>query len=116
MGIDASTSRERRNNRLFRALRSLRGGFLVVGLFSLFANLAMLISPLYMLQIYDRVLSSRSKDTLILLTVLAVGLLMVNAIVEVARSRLLVRLGTRLDQKLSRNAFAAAFAAHLAGS
>lgn len=108
--------RQERSDRLSAALRSLRGGFLVVGLFSLFSNLAMLISPLYMLQVYDRVLTSRSKDTLIALSVLAISLLLVNAIVEVARSRLLVRLGTRLDQQLSERAFAAAFMAHLAGS
>ncbi len=98
------------------ALRSLRGGFIAVGVFSLFTNVAMLISPLYMLQVYDRVLTSRSKETLVMLTVLAVGLLMVNALVEVARSRVLVRISARIDEQLSTKLFASAFLARLSGS
>ena len=103
-------------DRLSVVLRSLRGVFLFVGLFSLFTNLAMLVAPLYMLQIYDRVLTSQSQDTLVMLTLLAVGLLVINAIVEVARSRLLVRVGTRLNAQLSPAVFASAFSARLKGS
>ena len=98
------------------ALRSLRGAFLAVGAFSLFANLAMLISPIYMLQVYDRVLTSHSKETLVLLTAVAVGLLIVNALVVVARSRVLVRICARLDEHLSTKVFASAFMGRLSGS
>ncbi len=103
-------------DRLSRVLRSLRGAFVFVGLFSLFTNLAMLIGPLYMLQVYDRVLTSYSQDTLVMLTLLAVSLLAINAIVEVARSRLLVRIGARLNAELSPAVFASSFSARLKGS
>jgi len=100
---------------LEQALASARGVFAVVGGFSLFINLLMLVSPIYMLQVYDRVLTSRSEDTLIMLTVLAVGLLAINAVLELARSKLLVRLGGRLDARLNDRVFAARFDHALAG-
>ena len=102
--------------RLSKVLRSMTGAFLTVGVFSLFSNVAMLVAPLYMMQIYDRVLTSGSKETLIGLTALAVGLLIVNALVEIARSRLLVRIGAKLDRKLSTSLFTSAFNARLAGN
>jgi PrtD family type I secretion system ABC transporter len=108
--------RGRPNDRLSAVLRSFRGAFASVGLFSLFSNTAMLIAPLYMLQVYDRVLTSQSYDTLVMLTVLAIGLLAVNAVVEVARSRLLVRIGAKLNAALSPAVFASSFKARLAGS
>ena len=93
---------------LERAMAKMRGIFVTVGAFSLFANLAMLIGPLYMLQVYDRVLTSQSKDTLIMLSVLAAVLLGLSAVVEIARSRLLVRAGANLDEALSAPLFARA--------
>lgn len=115
-GVTTTGGRRGRKDRLSVVLGSLRGAFLFVGLFSLFCNLAMLISPLYMLQVYDRVLVSHSRDTLILLTLLVAGLLVVNGVVEVARSRLLVRIGITLNEKLSASVFASAFSARLQGS
>ncbi len=69
--------------------------------FSLFINLLMFVSPLYMLQIYDRVLSSRSESTLIGITVLAVLLLMVYALLEALRTQILVRAGLLFDQTVA---------------
>jgi PrtD family type I secretion system ABC transporter len=86
----------------------VRGGFFIVGLFSLFINLAALIVPLYMMQIYDRVLASHSRETLIALTALALALLLVVIFVEIARSRVLVRIGTELDSSLGAPLFATA--------
>ena len=91
-------------DRAFAAARRLFG---VVGVFSLFINLMMLVTPLYMLQIYDRVLTSRSVDTLIVLTILVVGLLAVNALLEMLRGRLLIRVGTRFDNEVNETLFAA---------
>jgi PrtD family type I secretion system ABC transporter len=105
-----------KKDRLSLVLRSLSGAFLYVGLFSLFCNMAMLIAPLYMLQVYDRVLTSQSRDTLVMLTILAIGLLAINAVVEVARSRMLVRIGARLNAELSPAVFASSFSARLKGS
>ena len=87
----------------------MRRSFYVIGFFSFFINMLMLTAPLYMLQIYDRVLSSGSQPTLVALTVLAVGMMLVMGGLEVIRSRILVRIGTRLDQQLSDHVFTATF-------
>lgn len=77
-----------------------------VGGFSFLINLLMLVSPLYMLQIYDRVLSSGSAPTLLYLTLFAAACLITMAALELVRSRILVRLGGKLDGLLSREVFA----------
>jgi PrtD family type I secretion system ABC transporter len=96
-----------RKSALERAYGAARRLFGVVGVFSLFINLMMLATPLYMLQVYDRVLTSRSVDTLIALSVLVIGLLGVSALLEVLRGRLLVRIGTRFDAEITEALFAA---------
>jgi len=68
--------------------------------FSLFINLLYLAPSLYMLQIYDRVLVSASVPTLVLLTVIIVGLLATLGALDGVRARVLARLGTRLDLAL----------------
>lgn len=91
------------------AFAACRGAFLATGLFSFCVNLLLFVSPLYMLQVYDRVLSSRNETTLLVLTVLAAGLLAVLAMLDLVRSRVLVRAGVRLDRMLSPQVFAAVF-------
>ena len=88
-------------NPLTRALRSARGGFLWVLVFSLFVNLLMLTAPLYMLQLFDRVLSSRSTDTLLLLTVIAGAAILAMAVLEGVRHSVMVRISAWLDKKLA---------------
>ena len=100
---------QRQTDELKGALGSARGLFTSVGLFSLFINILLLVSPLYMLQVYDRVLTSRSHDTLVALTVLAIGLIALSAFLELVRSRILVRLSARLDAHLSETVFSALF-------
>ncbi len=87
--------------RLQEALATSRGSFSAVGVFSFFINTLMLTVPLYMLQVYDRVLTSRSEDTLFMLTLVAVGLLLTYGLLELARQRVLVRVGNRLDSELN---------------
>ena len=94
-----------RTSLLGSALYRSRKAFASVGMFSLFINLAMLNGPLFMLQVYDRVLTSQSRETLFFLTVLAVGILAFQAMVEVARSELLIRAGAQLDNELSGKTF-----------
>ncbi|MEW5728818.1 MAG: type I secretion system permease/ATPase [Pseudomonadota bacterium] len=79
-------------------LGGARRTFAVAALFSLFANLMMLAVPLFTLQVYDRVLSSRSGATLAALAVVAVGALVVHAALEAARARLMVHVGLWLDR------------------
>lgn len=76
--------------------------YIVYGaLFSMFINILQLTFSVYMLQIYDRVLSSYSMPTLVVITIAAVGALIVEAALEFIRSRLLVRCGVDIDQSLS---------------
>ena len=77
-------------------------------LFSVAASLLMLTSPLYMLQIYDRVLGSRSEATLVALSLLIALLFLLMGIFDHARSRLLARIGARLQDGLDRRVFSAA--------
>ncbi|MDZ5697093.1 type I secretion system permease/ATPase [Chelativorans sp. M5D2P16] len=102
-------------NALKKALASARRLFTAVGAFSFFINLLMLVAPLYMLQVYDRVLASRSQETLVALTVLAVSLIGVSALLELVRSRILVRLGARFERNLQSPIFAALFDHQLQG-
>jgi len=71
--------------------------------FSMFINILQLTFPIYMLQIYDRVLSSYSMPTLYALTIAALTSLIVMSTLEFIRSRLLVRCGVAIDQALSRD-------------
>lgn len=73
-----------------------RGAVISLVVFSFFTNLLMLTVPLYMLQVFDRVLSSHSIETLLLLTMVAVAALLTSAFLETIRSRLLMRLGNRV--------------------
>lgn len=77
--------------------------------FSAFVNLLMLSAPLYMLQVYDRVLVSRSAETLVALTVLLVGLYLVMGVLDFARGRIMARVGARLQQRLEARVMNAAF-------
>lgn len=78
-----------------------RNAISVVGLFSFFINILMLTTSIYMLQIYDRVLASRSLDTLIFLTMVALLALITLALLDIARSRVLVNISHWLDTTLS---------------
>ena len=101
---------------LTRTLHLFKYEFLIVGLFSMVANLLMLAPTLYMLQVYDRVLVSRSEITLIFVSLITLYLFGVMAFSEWARSRLLVRIGVRLDAALGTRVFNASFEANLSRS
>ncbi|MEL7489690.1 MAG: type I secretion system permease/ATPase [Pseudomonadota bacterium] len=75
------------------------------GTFSFFVNLLMLTGPIYMLQIYDRVLSSRSVETLVVITILTFGLFAAMALLDFARGALLARAGGRFEDSLKTATF-----------
>jgi PrtD family type I secretion system ABC transporter len=87
------------------ALATCRSGFLSLAVFSMFANLLMLTGPLFMLQVYDRVLTSGSVPTLLALAVLAAVLYGLYGFLEFVRSRLLVRAGRIVDETLRERVF-----------
>jgi len=76
-----------------------------VALFSLFANLLILTGPMYMLQVYDRVLGSRSEETLIALSLLVVFLYSVMGILDYTRGRIMARVGAQFQASLDRRVF-----------
>ncbi len=92
-------------------LRSVRnkstGLFLSVGFFSIFVNLLMLTGPIFMLQIYDRVLGSRSEATLMALFVLVAVLYALFGVLEWSRGRVLARAGARFQTDLDERVFKA---------
>jgi ATP-binding cassette subfamily C exporter for protease/lipase len=105
-----------RRSELAAALYEFRREFLIVGLFSMVANVLMLAPTLYMLQLYDRVLMSRSELTLLVVSLITLFLFAVMALAEWSRSRLLVRAGVRFDAALSTRVFNASFEANLSQS
>jgi PrtD family type I secretion system ABC transporter len=95
------------------ALGACRGAFVALFVFSVAINLLVLASPLYMMQLYDRVLNSRSMDTLLLLTVITLGAMIVMAALELVRGRLMVRVSGWLDARLAGEALIADVVASL---
>lgn len=98
---------------LTRALWAFRREFYVVGVFSMVANVLLLAPTLYMLQVYDRVLVSRSELTLLALSLITLFLFLVGSFSEWMRSRVLVRTGMKLDEALSTRIFHASFESNL---
>lgn len=92
---------------LLAARRESRSQFWAVFLFSVLVNLLMLTGPLYMLQIYDRVLGSRSEETLIALSLLVAFLYGMMGLLDYARGRVLARVGARFQDNLDRRVFSA---------
>jgi ATP-binding cassette, subfamily C, bacterial len=86
-------------------LKSSATGFLAIGLFSFFVNLLVLTGPLFMLQIYDRVLASRSEATLVALTGLIIGLYLIMGVLDHIRSRVAARIGARFQARFDKRVF-----------
>lgn len=92
-----------------REARSIGGRlFLAVAVFSAVVNLLMLTGPLFMLQVYDRVLGSRSVETLTALFVLVVFLFLLMGIVDLIRTRVMQRIAARFQDQLEGRVFTAA--------
>jgi len=83
------------------AVLSMRQAWIAVGLLSMFVNILMLTGPLYMLQVYDRVITSQSMSTLAVLSILMLAMYGFMGLLDFFRSRLLVRIGTYVDDELS---------------
>jgi PrtD family type I secretion system ABC transporter len=86
---------------LLEALASCRGTFVGIGLFSVVINVLMLTGSLFMLEVYDRVLPSRSVSTLTGLVTLTVLLFFSQGTLDVTRGRLLVRVANNFDYKVA---------------
>lgn len=96
-------------NDLQQALRLCKSSFIIAGVFSMFINLLMLAPAFYMMQTYNRVLSSGSHTTLLMLTLILVFLLVTMGGLEWVRSRVLVRTSSKLDSLLTDRMFDTSF-------
>ena len=92
-------------NPLTLALASCRRSLLAVGLFSGVSNLLMLTGSMFMLEVYDRILPSRSVPTLVAISALTLVLYAAQGLLDYVRGRLLTRIGLSLDDRLSRDVF-----------
>ncbi|MQT27486.1 type I secretion system permease/ATPase [Pseudomonas helleri] len=96
-------------NSLQAALKACKGSFISVGIFSFFVNALMLVPTFYMLQVYGRVMTSGSIPTLVMLTIIMTLLVATMGALELVRSRIMVRVSTKLDVLLSRSVYRASF-------
>ncbi len=88
------------SQKAIKILGNSKRAFVFVGIFSFIINMLLLVSPVFMLQLYDRVLTSGSEDTLFVLTGLAVFLIAILGALEMIRSRIMVRVGVDIDKEL----------------
>src|SRR5258708_24748073 len=100
---------------LERAIKACRSSFATCGLFSLLINLLMLVSPIYMLQVYDRVLTTGRIETLVMLTLIATIALAVMCALDALRTSVTIRVGCWLNQQLGPAYLACAVRGRLKG-
>ncbi|WP_241749696.1 type I secretion system permease/ATPase [Teichococcus aerophilus] len=100
---------------LSRAIASCRKDFLAVGLFSGAVNLLQLTVSIYMMQVFDRVLATRSVDTLLFLTLIALGAIMLLAVLETVRSQVMQRVALWIEARVAPEGFKRALEAKLRG-
>ncbi|GGY55008.1 type I secretion system permease/ATPase [Pseudoduganella albidiflava] len=100
-------------NEIERVLAQFKSTFFTVGTFSAISNLLMLVPSIYMLQVYDRVLSSRNEITLLMLTLLMLGAFALVAGLEIVRSFVLIRVGAKFDMTLNKRVYTASFEQNL---
>jgi PrtD family type I secretion system ABC transporter len=97
-----------RNGELWAALMESRPALVAVATFSFLINLLMLTGPLFMLQVYDRVMTSGSMPTLVALGALTAGIYAIIGAFELIRSRVVVRIGREFDVRIADRVFLAA--------
>lgn len=100
-------------NEIAQTLGEFKGAFRTVGVFSAIINLMLLVPSLYMLQVYDRVLSSRNETTLLMLTLMVLGAYLFMSALEFVRSFVLIRVGAQLDMRINKRIYTAAFEQNL---
>lgn len=106
-------AKDQDRSEIITVLRDFRKVFFAAGAFSMVCNMLMLVPAIYMLQLYDRVLSSMNVSTLLMLTLIVVGLFIVLGFMEAIRSKTLIRLGNELDDRLNGRIFRATYESYL---
>ncbi len=94
---------------LEEALKLCKGAFLSAAGFSMLINFMMITPSIYMMQVYDRVVSTGNKSTLLMLTLIVIAVFITMATLEWVRSQILVRVSSRLEMLLNQRLFHIAF-------
>ncbi|MEL7048238.1 MAG: type I secretion system permease/ATPase [Pseudomonadota bacterium] len=113
---DAAAAKGKQGSELAAALRASREAFIGAAIFSFVINLLMLAGPLFMLQVYDRVMTSGSIPTLIGLSAITIGAYAIIGILELVRSRVIVRVGMEVDARVTTRVFDAALKRSIGGT
>ncbi|WP_340616418.1 type I secretion system permease/ATPase [Xenorhabdus entomophaga] len=87
--------------------------FWTIGLFTAFINLLMLVPSIYMLQVYDRVLPSGNEMTLLMLTLITLGMFAIMGGLEYIRSQVVIRIGNQFDMSLNQRVYTASYESNL---
>ncbi|MGY2288332.1 type I secretion system permease/ATPase [Pseudomonas sp. SDO528_S397] len=98
---------------LFKALGDYKSTLISIGCFTALINVLMLVPSIYMLQVYDRVLSSQNETTLVMLTLMVVGFFAFIGVLEVIRSFIVIRIGSQLERRFNLQVYKAAFERNL---
>ncbi|VVO74320.1 Type I secretion system ATP-binding protein PrsD [Pseudomonas fluorescens] len=98
---------------LFKALGDYKSILISVGCFTALINVLMLVPSIYMLQVYDRVLSSQNETTLAMLSLMVVGFFVFIGLLEVVRSFIVIRIGSQLERRFNLRVYQAAFERNL---
>ncbi|MGH8395258.1 MAG: type I secretion system permease/ATPase, partial [Pseudomonas sp.] len=98
---------------LFKALGDYKSILISIGCFTALINVLMLVPSIYMLQVYDRVLSSQNETTLVMLTLMVVGFFAFIGVLEVIRSFIVIRIGSQLERRFNLRVYKAAFERNL---
>lgn len=102
-----------RNTPIFNALRAYKGIFKSVAVFTAVMNILMLVPSIYMLEVYDRVLTSRNEVTLLALSLLMIFLYIIYGMLEGVRGQAVIKVGEALDARLNTQIYTAAFEENL---
>lgn len=105
MSAEKPQDKESKLNPLVEALQDCKTAFIITFLFSFGVNVLNLITPLYSLQVLDRVISSGSKNTLLMLTIIIIFIYLSYTLLQMARSFTLIKIGEWLDTKVSPQLF-----------
>ncbi|WP_095147674.1 type I secretion system permease/ATPase [Pseudomonas sp. Irchel s3a18] len=98
---------------LLKALGDYKNILISVGCFTALINLLMLVPSIYMLQVYDRVLSSQNETTLVMLSLMVVGFFVFIGLLEIVRSFIVIRIGSQLERRFNLQVYQAAFERNL---
>ncbi|MDU8606273.1 MULTISPECIES: type I secretion system permease/ATPase [unclassified Pseudomonas syringae group] len=108
-----STSPQGNQPPLYKALADYKSALIGVGCFTALINLLMLAPSIYMLQVYDRVLTSQNQTTLAMLTLMVVGFFAFIGLLEMIRSFVVIRIGSELERRFNLRVYQAAFESNL---